>query len=99
MKMIKKNMNTKEVVNVLNTTKRVPKQKNIIQPNFNLIKDSIIQSLEELNVGFGAKNYDEQFSVIKESKLKYRFSLFDAKIKQCSFSKNYYRSKVKWYNF
>lgn len=80
-------------------TKEVEKQKNIIQPNFNFVKDSISKSLEELKVEFKVNNYRELYSFIKESKLKYRFSLFDAKIKQCSFSKNYYRSKIKCYNF
>ena len=79
--------------------KRVEKQKNIIQPNFNLVKDSINQSLEELNVESKVGSYKDLFSVIKESKLKYRFSLDDCRIKQCCFSKNYSRSKVSYYNF
>ena len=80
-------------------TKEVEKQKNIIQPNYNLVKDSISKSLEELNIESKVENYKELFSVVKESKLKYRFSLDDCKVVQCSFSKSHRRSMVRCYNF
>lgn len=79
--------------------KIVPKQKNIIQPNFDLVKDSINQSLEELKIESKVGSYKDLFFLLKESKLKYRFSLDDCRIVQCCFSKNYSRSKVKCYNF
>ena len=80
-------------------TKEVEKQKNIIQPNYNLVKDSISKSLEELNIEFKVGSYSELYSLIKESKLKYRFPLNDCRIKQCSFSKSHRRSMVKCYNY
>ena len=80
-------------------TKEVEKQKNIIQPNFNLVKDSISKSLEELNIESKVNNYRELYSSIKESKLKYRFSLDDCRIKQCSFSKSHRRSMISCYNY
>ena len=80
-------------------TKEVEKQKNIIQPNYNLVKDSISKSLEELNIEFKVGSYSELYSVIKESKLKYRFSLNDCKVIQCSFSKSHRRSMLSCYNY
>ena len=78
-------------------TKEVEKQKNIIQPNFHFVRDSISKSLEELKVESKVNNYRELYSVIKESKLKYRFSLDDCKVVQCSFSKGHRRSMVRCY--
>lgn len=73
-------------------------KKNIILPDFNLIKNSISKSLEELKVESQIINYDELFSVLKKSKLKYRFLLEKCKISRV-LSKNYSKSYVLLYKF
>ena len=74
------------------------KQKNIIFPDFDLVKERVKQSLEELNHPFQFQNYQELFSGLKKSKLKYRFLLEQCKNSRV-FSVFHYKSLIKLYKF
>ena len=74
------------------------KEKTIIFPNLELVKTRIIQSLEELNNSFQFGNYQELFSGLKKSKVKYRFLLGNCQNSRV-FSKFYYKSYIKFYQF
>lgn len=74
------------------------RKKNIIQPDFDLVKERIIKSLEELNIQSQIQNFQELYSVLKKSKVKYRFLLENSNISRV-FSKNYKRSYIKLYSF
>ena len=61
------------------TFNRRPRQKTVIYPKLELVKSQLILSLEEL--GIDVPNFDswkDILSVVKESKVKYRFSTSDA---------------------
>lgn len=73
-------------------------KKNIIQPDFDLVKERISKSLEELNIQSQFQNFQELYSILKKSKVKYRFLLENSNISRV-FSKNYRKSYVKLYNF
>ncbi len=71
---------------------RRPHQKTVIYPKLELVKNQLTLSLEEL--GIDVSNFDSWkyiLSVVKESKVKYRFSTFEAQIchSECLFSKFY----------
>lgn len=73
-------------------------KKNIIQPNFDLVKERISKSLEELNVQSQFQNFQELYSILKKSKVKYRFLLENSSISRV-FSGNYKKSYIKLYSF
>ena len=73
-------------------------KKNIIQPDFDLVKERISKSLEELNIQSQFQNFQELYSILKKSKVKYRFLLEDSNISRV-FSRNYKKSYVKLYRF
>lgn len=73
-------------------------KKNIIQPDFDLVKERISKSLEELNVPSQFQNFQELYSILKKSKTKYRFLLESSNISRV-FRKNYKKSYVKLYSF
>ena len=73
------------------------RKKNIIQPDFDLVKKRISKSLEELNIQSQIQNFQELYSILKKSKVKYRFLLENSNISRV-FSKNYKKSYVKLYN-
>ena len=61
------------------TFNRRPRQKTVIYPKLEIVKSQLILSLEEL--GIDVPNFDswkDILSVVKESKVKYRFSTSDA---------------------
>ena len=73
-------------------------KKNIIQPDFELVKERISKSLEELKVPSQFQNFQEVYSILKKSKVKYRFLLENSNISRV-FRKNYKKSYVKLYSF
>lgn len=73
-------------------------KKNIIQPDFDLVKERISKSLEELNIQSQFQNFQELYSILKKSKVKYRFLLENSIISRV-FSKSYKKSYIKLYNF
>ena len=73
-------------------------KKNIVQPDFDLVKERISKSLEELNIQSQIQSFQELYSVLKKSKAKYRFLLENSNISRV-FSKNYKKSYIKLYNF
>ena len=73
-------------------------KKNIVQPDFDLVKDRISKSLEELKVPSQFQNFQELYSILKKSKVKYRFLLENSNISRV-FRKNYKKSYVKLYSF
>nr|DAD82683.1 MAG TPA: CRISPR-associated endonuclease [Siphoviridae sp. ctrpg19] len=74
------------------------RKKNIIQPDFDLVKERISKSLEELNIQSQIQNFQELYSVLKKSKVKYRFLLENSNISRV-FSRNYKKSYIKLYSF
>ena len=83
------------------------KQKNIIFPDFEKVKEKIALSLEEIGKSqTGASlsdlshfnSYEELFSGLKKSKLKYRFLLEQCKNSRV-FSVFHYKSLIKLYKF
>lgn len=74
------------------------RKKNIIQPDFDLVKERISKSLEELNIQSQIQNFQELYSVLKKSKVKYRFLLENSNILRV-FSKNYKKSYIRLCNF
>lgn len=73
-------------------------KKNIIQPDFDLVKERISKSLEELNIQSQIQSFEELYSILKKSKVKYRFLLESSNISRV-FSKNYKKSYIKLYSF
>lgn len=73
-------------------------QKNIVFPKLEFIKDRIEQSLEELGHPFKFETYQQLFSELKKSKLKYRFLLEQCIVSRV-FSNFHYKSYVKQYKF
>ena len=79
--------------------KRRQREKTVIFPSLDSVKDSVIQSLEELNVEvLGFNDWKDLWSVVKKSKTKYRFPLLD-KFSSSPFSKNYKRKLLMVYSF
>ena len=73
-------------------------EKNIIFGNFEKDKEVYKQSLEELGVDFSFETFQELYSQIKESKLRYRFPLESCK-NLAVFSKNSIRNYQTLYKF
>ena len=74
------------------------RKKNIIQPDFDLVRGRISKSLEELNIQSQFQNFQELYSILKKSKVKYRFLLESSNISRV-FSRNYKKSYIKLYGF
>ena len=69
--------------------KRRQQEKTVVLPKLETVKKSIIQSLEELGVDVPEFNdWNELWSVVKKSKVKYRFPLL-SKYESIPFSKHY----------
>lgn len=73
-------------------------KKNIIFPELEFVKDKIEKSLEELAHFIKFETYEELFSELKKSKLKYRF-LLDNIEKSRVFSKFYIKTRITSYKF
>ena len=81
------------------TFKRQQQDKTVILPKLETVKKSIIQSLEELGIDVPEFNdWKELWSVVKKSKVKYRFPLLD-RLSSSPFSKNYKQKLQKVYTF
>ena len=79
--------------------KRRQQEKTVVLPKLETVKKSIIQSLEELGVDVPEFNdWNELWSVVKKSKVKYRFPLLD-EMSSGHFSKNYKRKYKTVYTF
>lgn len=79
--------------------KRRQHDKTIVLPKLETVKKSIIQSLEELGVDAPEFNsWNELWSVVKKSKVKYRFPLL-SKYESSHFSKNYKQRYLTIYEF
>lgn len=79
--------------------KRRQHDKTIVLPKLETVKKSIIQSLEELGVDAPEFNsWNELWSVVKKSKVKYRFPLL-SKYESSHFSKNYKQRYLIVYKF
>lgn len=73
--------------------------KTVILPELETVKESIIQSLEELGIDAPEFNdWKELWSVVKKSKVKYRFPLLD-RLSSSPFSKNYKQKRQIVYTF
>ena len=71
--------------------KRRQQEKTVVLPKLETVKKSIIQSLEELGVDVPEFNdWKELWSVVKKSKVKYRFPIL-SRYESSPFSKNYKR--------
>lgn len=82
-----------------NIFKRRQHDKTIVLPKLETVKKSIIQSLEELGVDAPEFNsWNELWSVVKKSKVKYRFPLLD-EMSSGHFSKNYKQRCLTIYEF
>lgn len=79
--------------------KRRQQEKTVVLPKLETVKKSIIQSLEELGIDVPEFNdWKELWSVVKKSKVKYRFPLL-SKYESSPFSKNYKRRYLAVYEF
>lgn len=79
--------------------KRRQHDKTIVLPKLETVKKSIIQSLEELGVDAPEFNsWNELWSVVKKSKVKYRFPLL-SKYESSHFSKNHKQRYLTIYEF
>ena len=79
--------------------KRRQHDKTIVFPKLESVKESIILSLEELGIDLTEINdWKDIWSVVKKSKVKYRFPLLD-EMSSCHFSKNYKRRYQIIYEF
>jgi len=79
--------------------KRRQPEKTVVFPKLETVKKSIIQSLEELGIDVPEFNYwNELWSVVKKSKVKYRFPLL-SKYESSPFSKNHKRRYLTIYEF
>lgn len=74
------------------------RKKNIILPTLELVKERISQSLEELGLDPQFESYNELFSVLKNSKAKYRV-LLEGLSPPRVFSKFHEKSKIVLYKF
>lgn len=78
---------------------RRQRDKTVILPKLEAVKESIIQSLEELGIDAPEfSDWKELWSVVKKSKVKYRFPLLD-RLSSSPFSKNYKRKRQIVYTF
>ena len=79
--------------------KRRPKQKTVIFPSFEIVKQIIFLSLEELDVIVPKlKKWEDVFQLVKNSKLKYRVPLSNEQLDSPS-SKFYKQKYLTVYNF
>ena len=79
--------------------KRRQQEKTVVLPKLETVKKSIIRSLEELGIDVPEfNNWNELWSVVKKSKVKYRFPLLP-KYESSPFSKNYKRRYLVVYEF
>lgn len=79
--------------------KRRQQEKTVVLPKLETVKKSIIQSLEELGIDVPEFNdWNELWSVVKKSKVKYRFPLLP-KYESSPFSKNYRQRYLTVYRF
>lgn len=79
--------------------KRRQQEKTVVLPKLETVKKSITQSLEELGVDVPEFNdWGELWSVVKKSKVKYRFPLL-SKYESSPFSKNYKQRYLATYEF
>lgn len=79
--------------------KRRQQEKTVVLPKLETVKKSITQSLEELGVDVPEFNdWNELWSVVKKSKVKYRFPIL-SKYESSPFSKNYKRRYLIVYEF
>ena len=79
--------------------KRRQQEKTVVLPKIETVKKSITQSLEELGIDVPEFNdWVELWSVVKKSKVKYRFPLL-SKYESSHFSKNYKRRYQIIYEF
>lgn len=79
--------------------KRRQQEKMVVLPRLETVKKSITQSLEELSVDVPEFNdWKELWSVVKKSKVKYRFPIL-SKYESSPFSKNYKRRYLTVYEF
>lgn len=79
--------------------KRRQPEKTVVFPKLETVKKSIIQSLEELGIDVPEFNdWKELWSVVKKSKVKYRFPLL-SKYESSPFSKHYKRGYKIIYEF
>lgn len=79
--------------------KRRQQEKTVVLPKLETVKKSIIQSLEELGIDVPEFNdWNELWSVVKKSKVKYRFPLL-SKYESSPFSKNHKRRYLTIYEF
>ena len=81
---------------------RRQRKKTVIFPELELVKEQLIQSLEELNIDVSNfENWKDILSAVKESKVKYRFSTSDAR--KCHaeglFSKFYKQKYLSTYRY
>ena len=78
---------------------RRQRDKTVVFPKLESVKELIILSLEELEVDSTEINeWKDLWSVVKKSKMKYRFPLLD-KLSSSPFSKNYKRKRQIVYTF
>ena len=81
------------------TFKRRQQEKTVILPALETVKKSITQSLEELGIDAPEFNeWKELWSIVKKSKVKYRFPLLE-KFSSSPFSKNYKQKRQIVYTF
>lgn len=74
-------------------------EKTVVLPKLETVKKSITQSLEELGIDVLEFNdWKELWSVVKKSKVKYRFPLL-SKYESSPFSKNHKRGYLTIYEF
>lgn len=79
--------------------KRRQPEKTVVFPKLETVKKSITQSLEELGIDVPEFNdWVELWSIVKKSKVKYRFPLL-SKYESSHFSKNYKRRYLTTYEF
>lgn len=79
--------------------KRRQQEKTVVLPKLETVKKSITQSLEELGIDVPEFNdWDELWSVVKKSKVKYRFPLL-SKYESSPFSKNHKRRYLTIYEY
>ena len=79
--------------------KRRPKQKTVIFPSFEIVKQIIFLSLEELDVIVPKlEKWEDVFQLVKNSKLKYRVPLSNEQL-DSPFSKFYKQRYLTVYNF
>ena len=79
--------------------KRRQCRKTVVFPKLESVKESIILSLEELGIdSTGINDWKDLWSVVKKSKMKYRFPLLD-RLSSSPFSKSYKQKRQIVYTF